>query len=297
MTTPSTSFVWFQATRPKTLLAALAPVLIGTSMAFEAGLEHWPSAVLALLGATFIQIGTNFYNDYADFLKGADTEERVGPKRATQAGLVRPDQMKIASYLAFGLAVIAGSYLMIRGGWPVILIGIASIVSGFLYTAGKYSLAYIGLGDLFVLIFFGPIAVGGTYYVQALEISPLVIFAGLSPGLLAVAILLVNNIRDIHQDTVANKRTLVVRLGRPFGIGFYAFCITAALLVPVAIVIRTGEHYPVLGTLIVGILAWPIVKKLISEKDPESLNPLLGGTARILLLYSVFFSFLWVAGS
>ena len=294
---PSSLKIWFQATRPKTLLAALAPVLIGTSMAFEAGKAHWLSAILALLGAICIQIGTNFYNDYADFLKGADTQDRVGPRRATQAGLVSPDAMRWASYIAFGLAVVAGSYLIFRGGWPVVWIGVASIASGFLYTAGRYALAYTGLGDLFVLIFFGPVAVGGTYYVQALEMPMIVLFAGLSPGLLAVAILLVNNIRDVHQDAVAQKKTLVVRLGRAFGIGFYAFCVTAALLVPVAIVVRMQDHFAILATPLVGLFAWPVIKTLIQEKDAQALNPLLGSTARILLLYSVSFSLLWLTGS
>ena len=192
-------------------------------MAVEAGVFHALSGMLALLGAILIQIGTNFYNDYADFLKGADTSDRKGPMRATQAGLVKPESMKRATIAVFALAVASGLYLIWRGGLPVLMIGVFSILFGILYTAGRYSLAYLGIADLFVLVFFGPVAVGGTYYVQALAIESVVLVAGFAPGLLAVAILLVNNIRDIDEDRAAGKKTLIVRMGRRFGV--VAYCL------------------------------------------------------------------------
>src|SRR5690606_25617337 len=238
--------VWITAARPKTLPAAVAPVLVGTAIALEAGVFHALAAACAMLGAVLIQIGTNYANDYHDFVKGADTDARKGPMRVTQAGLVTPEATRNAAVVAFALAVAAGTYLMIRGGWPIVAIGAASILSGVLYTAGRYALAYVGLADLFVLVFFGPVAVAGTYYVQAvgdaaaLALPPVVVAAGLGPGLLATAILLVNNVRDVDEDRAADKRTLVVRFGRGFGVRLYAGCVAAAALVPVGLWLWTG---------------------------------------------------------
>lgn len=287
------SQIWLAAIRPKTLWAGVAPVLIGVAMAIEAGVVHWLAALLALLGALFIQIGTNFYNDYADFKKGADTEERKGPLRVTQAGLVSPEGMKRATYLAFGLAVAAGGYLMWRGGWPIVVIGFLSILCGFLYTAGRYSLAYLGLGDIFVLIFFGPVAVGGTYFVQALEINNLVLIAGLAPGLLAVAILLVNNIRDIDEDRLAGKKTIVVRFGRRFGLACYLFCVIGAAAVPMGVYLMSGRHPAVLIASVVLLIGLPLFRKIVQTPAGPALNPVLGATARMLLIYSVLFSVAW----
>lgn len=286
--------IWMMAARPKTLGAAVAPVLIGTAMAFEAGGVHVPSAALALLSAVLIQVGVNYHNDYADYLKGADTEDRVGPTRVTQAGLVAPEAMRRATIVVFALAVLAGGYLIWRGGWPILAIGALSIFSAVLYTAGPYSLADTGLADLFVLVFFGPVAVGGTYYVQALSINPVVLVAGLAPGLLSVGILLVNNIRDISEDQRAGKKTLPVRWGRPFGIGLYGACIAAAALVPIGCWAWTGAHPWAGVSAVIAPLAVPIVRKLATEDDPAALNPLLGATGRLLLLYSMLFSVGWV---
>ncbi len=289
---PSAAKVWVTAARPKTLGAAIAPVLVGTAMALEAGVLHVPAALCALLGAVFIQIGTNFSNDYVDFLKGADTEDRKGPLRVTQAGWVTPQAMKTATIIAFGLAVLAGLYLIWRGGWPILLVGLVSIACGVLYTAGRYSLAYLGLADLFVLVFFGPVAVGGTYYVQALHVSPQVLLMGLGPGLLAVAILLVNNIRDVQEDRAAGKKTLIVRLGRRFGVGLYGLCVLGALAVVLTLVWQTGRWWA-LATLLALPLAVPIVRKLAREENAFALNPLLGATGRLLLIYSVLFCIGW----
>ena len=285
--------IWTAAARPKTLGAAVAPVLVGTAMAWEAGGFHAPAALCALLGALLIQIGTNFSNDYADFLKGADTGVRKGPLRVTQAGLVAPATMKRATVLVFALAFAVGGYLIWRGGWPILVIGVLSILSGVLYTVGRYSLADLGLADLFVLVFFGPVAVGGTYYVQALEINAVVLLVGLSPGLLATAILLVNNIRDMEEDRQAGKKTLVVRLGKPFGIGLYGFCVVVAVLIPLWLFLVTGQHPWAIAVMLVVLFARPILHDLLTEPDPMALNPLLGATGRLLLIYSVLFSVGW----
>lgn len=293
---PSTPAVWLMAARPKTLWAAVAPVVVGIAMAVEAGAFHAPAALCALLGAVFIQIGTNFANDYQDFLKGADTHERKGPLRVTQAGLVSPAAMRRATMLAFALAFGAGLYLIARGGWPILLIGVLSILFGILYTAGRYSLAYLGIADLFVLIFFGPVAVAGTYYVQALDVDAVTVAAGLAPGLLSTAILLVNNIRDVAEDQGAGKRTLVVRLGRRVGVALYGGCVLAAALTPVLLFAWTGTHPWAMLALAVLPLGVPVVRRLAAERDPFALNPLLGATARLLIVYSLLFSIGWNVG-
>lgn len=293
MTKPAFWYIWLTAIRPKTLWAAFAPVLIGVAMAIEASAFHPTAAVLTLLGALFIQIGTNFYNDFADYEKGADTVDRKGPTRVTLAGWVSPGAMKWATFLVFGLAVLSGLYLMSRGGWPIIVIGVLSILSGILYTAGKYSLAYMGLGDLFVLVFFGPVAVGGTYFVQVLDITLVVLISGLAPGLLAVAILLINNIRDEHEDARAGKKTLVARFGRTWGIVMYIICMTGAICIPIALFALHPEKPAVLITCMVLIPAVINVYKLWRTPAGPALNPLLGSTARLLLLYSVLFSLSW----
>ena len=290
---PSLLRVWLLAARPKTLPAAAAPVLVGVALAVEAGVFHPGAALCALLGALLIQVGTNFANDYHDFVKGADTSERKGPLRVTQAGLVSPAAVRRATVVAFGLAVAAGLYLIVRGGWPVLAIGVLSILFGVLYTAGRYSLAYLGIADLFVLVFFGPVAVAGTYYVQALGVGAVEIAAGLGPGLLSTAILLVNNIRDVEEDRAAGKRTLVVRLGRRVGVWLWGGCVVLAALLPAALYAWTGAHpWAMLGAAILP-LAVPVLRQLAREPDPFKLNPLLGATARLLLVYSLLFGVGW----
>jgi 1,4-dihydroxy-2-naphthoate octaprenyltransferase len=286
--------VWVLAARPKTLAAAIAPVLMGTAMAWADGGFHLLSALLALVGALLIQIGTNFANDYADFVKGADTAARKGPLRVTAAGLVTPQTMRRATALTFALAVVAGLYLIWRGGWPVLLIGLLSILFGLLYTSGCYALAYVGLGELFVLIFFGPVAVGGTYYVQTLSITKEVLVMGLAPGLIATGILLVNNVRDVEEDRKAGKRTLVVRLGRAFGVGLYACCLFGALAVPALWFATTWRHGGAMAVLELLPVAVRAVYTLAQHTEAAVLNALLAGTGRLLLVYSVLFSMGWV---
>ena len=292
---------WVEASRPKTLLAAFAPVIIGTALAYRDGVVHLPAAACALASAVCIQIGTNFYNDYADFAKGSDTDERIGPRRATHAGLVTALQMKHAAAVAFGLAVATGGYLMWRGGWPIVIVGVLSIAAGYLYSATRFALAYVGIADLFVLVFFGPIAVGGTYFVQAQTIEPYVLVAGLAPGLLATAILLVNNIRDVRQDREARKLTLVVRYGRGVGVVMYVMCVVLAALVPLALLLGYSGSRAALLSMLVLPMAVPLIGHLrasdgATAADGAVLNGTLASTARLLLLYSVVFAIGWNIG-
>ena len=288
--------VWLWAARPKTLGAAVAPVLVGTGMAVEAGMWHLASAALALVGAVLIQIGVNYHNDYADYVQGADTEDRVGPLRVTQAGLVAPETMRRATIFVFGLAVVSGLYLIVRGGWPILVVGLASIGAAIWYTAGRYSLAALGLADLFVFVFFGPVAVGGTYYVQALSLPMEVLVAGAGPGLLSIAILLVNNVRDVGEDRAASKRTLVVRFGRRFGVVAYGLCVVGALVLPAVLALGPSGLPPrpwaALPLALLPLAVQPI-RTMASTTDPERLNPLLGATGRLLLLWAVLFSIGW----
>ncbi|NVL90386.1 MAG: 1,4-dihydroxy-2-naphthoate polyprenyltransferase [Desulfobacterales bacterium] len=285
--------IWILAARPKTLWAAVSPVIIGTAMACEAGAAAWLPATAAVFGAVMIQIGTNLANDYCDYKKGADGRNRLGPMRVTQAGLVKPGTMKLAAGIAFSLACIAGAYLIWRAGWPIIIIGTLSILSGILYTAGPYPLGYVGLGDVFVLIFFGPVAVGGTYYVQALNINAVVLLSGLAPGLFAVAILTVNNLRDLDGDKAIGKKTLVVRFGTTFARKEYLFSIVAASLVPILLYIQTRQHIYSLLTIVVPLAALPAVRKVFTIANRPELNNVLAATGKLLLLYSLIFSIGW----
>ncbi|MDX9973867.1 MAG: 1,4-dihydroxy-2-naphthoate polyprenyltransferase [FCB group bacterium] len=287
--------VWWMAARPKTLWAASAPVLMGTAMAWDGGVFHGPAALCALLGALLIQIGTNYANDYFDHQKGTDTAERIGPLRVTQAGLVSPGTMRKAMALVFLLALIPGACLVYRGGWPLVAIGLASILCGILYTAGPAPLGYIGLADLFVLVFFGPVAVGGTYYVQALSLPPEVAIAGLAPGLLSVALLTVNNLRDIDGDRAAGKRTLAVRFGRSFARAEYLLSLViACVAVPLYLVWRLPSHTLSLLALGTIILAVPAVRTVFTRNEGPALNGALAHTGRLLILFSVLFSIGWI---
>jgi 1,4-dihydroxy-2-naphthoate octaprenyltransferase len=215
---------WLLAARPKTLSAAVVPVMLGLALAPRP--IHIGLAACTLFGALFIQIATNFINDALDFKKGADTTERLGPVRVTQAGLISAEGVMRAAYACFGLAALCGIPLIMRGGWPLLAIGVASILCSYIYTGGPYPLAYNGLGELFVMIFFGFVAVAGTYYVQALRIDRAVILAGYIAGSLATVLLVINNLRDVESDRVSKKRTMVVRLGEDFArleIAFFAF--------------------------------------------------------------------------
>jgi len=290
----SKAIVWILAARPKTLFAAVAPVIIGTAMAYADHGFHPLAALAAFAGAMLIQIGTNFANDYSDFKAGVDDHTRLGPTRATAAGLVTPAQMKAATVIAFGLALVIGIYLVMRGGWPIVIIGLSSILWGILYTGGPYPLGYNGLGDLFVLVYFGPVAVGGTYYVQTLSIAPAVIVAGLAPGLFSVGILTVNNLRDIDSDRRAGKKTLPVRFGRTFARAEYIAALTIAALLPIVLHFWADGPVLAIGALLVLAAAIPAFRTVVRSQDGPTLNTLLATTGKLLLLYSLLFSIGWL---
>lgn len=291
---PSRLQVWILASRPKTLAAAIAPVIIGSALAYADNSFHLIAALAALCGAVMIQIGTNFANDYFDYAKGTDTHERIGPVRVTQAGLVKPAVMKRAIAIAFGLAFLAGIYLVWRGGFPIVAIGLFSILFGILYTAGPLPLGYNGLGDIFVFIFFGLVAVGGTYYVQALAITPAAIIAGAAPGFWSVAILTVNNLRDIDNDRKGGKKTLAARFGRTFARSEYVACVVGACVVPVVLMLISDNHVAVLAASATLLAAIPTIKTVLTVTDGPILNDALASTGRLLLLYAVLFTIGWV---
>jgi 1,4-dihydroxy-2-naphthoate octaprenyltransferase len=286
---PSSMKAWLMAARPKTLAAALVPVLVGTAVAVAEGSFAAPAALAALVGASLIQIGTNFANDYFDHQKGADNDDRLGPTRVVQAGLISPEAVRTATGVTFGLAALVGGYLIWIGGWPIVVIGVASILSGLAYTGGPYPLGYNGLGDVFVFIFFGLVAVTGTYYVQALEWSTSALIASIPVGLLSTAILVVNNYRDIDTDRVAGKRTLAVRLGRMATRWQYVLLVLGAYAVPVAQWVIVGERSWILLPLASLPLAAFCVRDLWQKSGP-ALNPVLAKTAQLLALFGVLYA-------
>ncbi|MBC8424932.1 1,4-dihydroxy-2-naphthoate polyprenyltransferase [bacterium] len=292
-TRPGKLATWILAARPKTLPAAVLPVLIGGVLARADGVFVPAPCLAALAGALLIQIGTNFTNDLFDFLKGTDDADRLGPVRATQAGLVTPTQMKIAIFVAFKLAVLVGIYLVMRGGWPVVVIGLSSILCGVLYTAGPRPLGYLGLGDLFVLLFYGPVAVGGTYYVITLDVTPAVLALSIPPALMATAILAVNNLRDIDGDRRAGKRTLAVRFGRSFARLEYVALILVAACFPLLFAFGETGRPRVALTLLVLPAAVPILLTVLRETDGPVLNGALAATGRLMLLYGLLFAIGW----
>jgi 1,4-dihydroxy-2-naphthoate octaprenyltransferase len=286
--------IWIEAARPKTLWASFAPVLIGTAMAYSDGKWDPIIAIFTMISAVLIQIGTNFANDYFDFFKGADTKKRIGPVRATASGLVKPKTMKIAYFITFSFSIVFGFYLIERGGWPILIIGTFSVLFGILYTGGPFPLGYKGLGEIFVLIFFGPVAVGGTYYLQTLEMNATVILAGLSPGLISTALLTINNLRDIHTDREAGKRTLAVRFGPFFARTEYILSISLACVMPLVLLVVDPAHPYSLAAILVIVLAGPPVKAVLFDEISPELNNALASTGKILLFYSLVFSLGWI---
>ena len=278
---------WILAARPKTLLAAFAPVTIGATLALNDGqFQLWPM-LGALLCAISVQIGTNFCNDYCDFFQGADTDDRKGPTRAVQSGLISARSMLIATILMFAITGVASWLLYLRAGWPFLVLGVISILFGVLYTAGRFSLAYLGIADPFVLFFFGPVAVAVTHYVQSLQFDWSAVIAGLGPGLIATGLLVVNNLRDIDEDRAANKRTLAVRFGSAFSRYQYAACIVLAASIPVVFGATTGQWWSMLASLVIVPGAFVILK--VWRNDGFALRPYLSMTAGLLLLYTVLF--------
>lgn len=281
--------VWIQAIRPKTLTAGLVPVLVGSALAHHHGSFRVLPALAALFGALLIQIGTNLTNDYYDFKKGADTAERMGPKRVTQAGLIAPSTVLAGALASFGLAVLIGLYLVFVGGWPVIAIGVASVLSGYAYTGGPFPLGYHGLGDLFVFVFFGFVAVAGTYFVQTLHLDPAVWLAAIPVGGIGTALLVVNNLRDMSTDVKAGKRTLAVRFGANFAKTEYVTLLLASYAAPVIMVLRGDATYWTLLPLLSIPFAIPPLRLVFTQSGPV-LNNGLHGTARLQLVFGLLFA-------
>jgi 1,4-dihydroxy-2-naphthoate polyprenyltransferase len=281
---------WYLAARPATLPAAVVPVLVGSALAVSARHLNVLVFVATLLGSLLIQIGTNFANDYFDFAKGADTAERLGPTRVTQSGIFTPRQVAIATAATFGLALLDGLYLVSIGGWPIVLIGLLSIVCGVAYTGGPFPLGYHGLGDLFVFIFFGIVAVCGTYYLQTGSMSLTALIASVPVGLMSTNILVVNNLRDIATDRAAGKRTLAVRIGRAATRRQYILFLLIAYTLPLTLQ-QVGASSILLFWL--PLITAPRAARLaffVSTNQGRALNLALKGTAQLHLQFGVLFA-------
>ncbi len=293
--TPGSAGAWIAGARLRTLPAAVGPVLAGGGLAWKDGGFAVAPFLAALGAALLIQIGTNFANDYSDFARGADTADRLGTPRVTQTGLLTAAAVRLGAAVSFALAVAVGVYLVVVGGWPVLWIGVGAIVLAVCYTGGPWPYGYHGLGDVAVLILFGPVAVAGTYYVQLSRWAPEALLAGLGAGALATAILVVNNLRDITTDAAAGKRTLAVRIGPSATRIQYSLLVAAAAAVP-PVGVMAGWWPP--GTLLASgaalFVAAPL-RVVWTYEDPRTLNPALAATARTTGAYGLLFAFgcLW----
>jgi 1,4-dihydroxy-2-naphthoate polyprenyltransferase len=282
--------LWWMAARPRTLPAAVAPVLVGTALAATEGTFYGLRFAAAMLGALFIQIGTNLSNDYSDARRGADTEDRLGPVRVTAGGLVPPRQVLVATYVAFGMAVLAGTYLIVTAGWELLLVGAASILAGVLYTGGPRPYGYEGLGELFVFLFFGIVAVTGSYFAQVERVSPEALMLAVPVGLLAAAILVVNNVRDLETDRRAGKRTLAVRMGRGPTRRMYAAMLALAFVTaPLPWPLGDLDAWMLLPLAAVP-LAVPLVRTVATRTDGTALNGALAGTGMLQLAFCLLLS-------
>ena len=281
--------VWLLAARPKTLPAAASPVIAGSAVAFWEGCFVFGPAIAALLTALLLQVGANLANDVFDYDRGADNTQRLGPLRVTSAGLLSPREVLAGMWIVFGIAILLGVYLVVVAGWPVVLIGLAAILGAIAYTGGPFPFGYYGLGDLFVFIFFGPVAVVGTYFVQVKSVSLGAVLTSVPMGLLTVAILVVNNLRDIETDHQAGKRTLAVRLGVKGTQIEYWLCLVGAYLSLPSM--WATEALP-LGVL----LAWLSIPRavamtrMINTLSGRQLNKALAGTGQLELIFALLFA-------
>jgi 1,4-dihydroxy-2-naphthoate octaprenyltransferase len=282
--------LWLAAARPRTLPAAVAPVVVGTSLAGTEGTFRPLAFAAALVGSVFIQVGTNLSNDYSDARRGADTEDRLGPVRVTAGGLMPPRTVLVGTYVAFAIAVAAGIYLAAVAGWELLVVGVVSILAGVLYTGGPRPYGYAGLGELFVFLFFGVVAVAGSYYVQTEELRWEAFALAVPVGLLAAAVLVVNNIRDIETDRRAGKRTLAVKLGRSRARRLYAAMLALAFAAPLATWLAGGLSAWLLLSVAAAALAPPLVRTVSTRTDGPALNAALAGTGRLLAAFSLLLS-------
>lgn len=288
---PSPVRIWILAARPKTLPVGLAPVLVGTALAIQQDAFRLGPFLAALLGALFIQVGANLANDYSDARRGADSDDRLGPLRVTAGDLVPPRQVLLATYLTFGVAVLCGIYLIAVAGWIILAIGAASIVAGLLYTGGPRPYGYAGLGELFVFLFFGLVAVTGTHYSLTEEFDGTALALAVPVGLMAAAVLVVNNVRDIDTDRRADKNTLAVRLGRENTRRLYAAMHVAAYVITAVI----GAADPDLTLwVLIALLGVPLSVRLArtvaTHTDGPTLNGALAGTGQLELVFCVLLS-------
>ncbi len=260
-------------------------MVVGTALAVQHGVFFWPAALAALATALALQVAANFANDLGDYLRRADPAHRVGPARMTSAGFISPGAMTAGMWATIGVAAVSGLYLIWRGGWPAVVVGAASILGALAYTLGPLPLGYHGLGDLAVFIFFGLVGVVGTYYVQALAVTPLAFVAAVPVGALVTAILVVNNVRDVDTDREAGKRTLAVRLGRDAARREYALLLVAAYLAPVAMLLGFGQSGWVMLPLLSLPLAWRLAETVFTVTGP-GLNVALAGTAQLAVIYA-----------
>jgi 1,4-dihydroxy-2-naphthoate octaprenyltransferase len=282
---------WRMAARLPTLTAAAAPVVVGTAVAVRDDALALPAALAALVGAFCLQIGANFANDIFDHERGADAPGRLGPPRASQLGLLSPRQLKLGMAAAFGLAMLAGLYLVWVGGWPVVVVGLASIVAAIIYTGGPWPVGYHALGDLFTFVFFGLVAVMGTYYVQSGELTWFSLAAAVPVGATVTMILVVNNLRDITTDRQAGKTTLAVLLGDRLTRWWYVALIVVALAVPAGATLTGDAPLGMIAAAGAGVLVWPLARQVLGGTSGRALNPLLRQSARFALWHGL----LWAA--
>lgn len=285
--------IWFSALRPRTLSASVAPVAMGTAVAHGDGVFHAGGAAAAVFGALGIQVACNFANDYFDARQGADTADRLGPVRAVASGLVSARAM-LTMTIAVIIIIVApcAAYLIIRGGWPFAVLSVISVILAFAYTGSRWSLAYLGLGDLFALMFFGPIAVAGTYAAQATRWSWQPAFAGFGIGLLACALISVNNLRDEPTDRLVHKRTLAVRWGLKWARFEYSACIAGAVIIAISMAGWSGRWWCA-SAAIAGFALIPSVIRVIGGESGRALNRELGATGQATLGYGVLFAIGW----
>ncbi len=276
---------WITASRPKTLPAAIAPVMVGTGLAYHDYHFNFVTAIITFLAAICIQIGTNFSNDLSDFLKGTDATERTGPIRAAQAGLLTISQLKAGIVFIFSIAIIFGSYLAFIGGLPIIIIGITSIAAGILYTAGPYPFGYYGLGDFFVFLFFGIIAVAGTYFLQTGYVTSNSLYCGCIMGCLAAAILVVNNLRDADTDILTRKKTLAVIFGKTFSKIEFSILVFTPYLFLIYLYLQLENLSVWLPIFTLPISLSLIIK--IYSKTGSDLNTVLEQTAKLLFIFAI----------
>ena len=285
--------VWVLAIRPKTLPVAIAPVIMAISMAYKDGFFHLPSSLAIILCAVLLQIGVNLANDYFDFKKGADSKERLGPKRVTQSGLISPEKVKRAFTLVFSLAVLFGVYLVYRGGFPIAIVGVLAVISALLYTGGPLPYGYLGFAEIVIFVFFGPVSTYFTYYLLSGLFSTLALVVGFAPGALAVSLYTITSFRDIHQDRKVDKKTLAVRFGYKFSFFQFLFSLFIPFAVPLVLIAQGYSALLIIPSMTV-FLSLPVIRLFQKEIDAEKINasiPILGKT---LILFSLSFGVLWL---